>query len=337
MEKKINFAVVGMGYIGKRHAEIILQHPRANLAGICDIKDHDELGLENIPAPYFNSFEALLAAGPETDVICIATPNGLHATQALLALDAGKDVIIEKPLALSKKDSEAIIAKAAQKGRKVFCVMQNRYSPPAIWLKEMINSGKLGKIFMVQVNCYWNRDDRYYKKGGWKGTVDLDGGTLFTQFSHFIDMLYGNFGDIKNIKATFRDFAHTASTNFEDSGIINFELVNGGIGSINYSTAVWDKNMESSITVIAEKGTLKIGGQYMNTVEYCHIKDYTMPELSETNPANNYGPYSGSANNHGHVFENVINVLDGKGAIQTNADEAMMVVDIIERIYKLKV
>ena len=325
-----------MGYIGKRHAEIILQHPRANLVGICDIKDQDELELENISAPFFSSVEALLSAGIETDVVCIATPNGLHAAHAVLAMDAGKDVIIEKPLALSKKDSEAIIAKAQQKDRKVFCVMQNRYSPPAIWLKEILNSGRLGKIFIVQVNCYWNRDDRYYKKGGWKGTAELDGGTLFTQFSHFIDMLYGNFGDIKNMKATFRDFAHADTTAFEDSGIIHFDLVNGGIGSINYSTAVWDKNMESSITVIAEQGTIKIGGQYMNAVEYCHIKDYTMPLLPGTSPANDYGHYTGSANNHRLVFENVINVLDGKEDIQTNAEEAMMVVDIIERMYKLK-
>ncbi|MEJ7610084.1 MAG: Gfo/Idh/MocA family oxidoreductase [Ferruginibacter sp.] len=337
MEKKINFAVVGMGYIGKRHAEIILQHPRTNLAAICDIKDPSTLGLENTAAPFFGSVDALLSSGIETDVVCIATPNGLHAPQALLALDAGNHVLIEKPLALSKADCEQIIAKANQKGSKVFCVMQNRFSPPAVWLKETVSSGILGKIFMVQVNCYWNRDDRYYKPAGWKGTADLDGGTLFTQFSHFIDILSLLFGDIKNIKATFRDFNHSHSTEFEDSGVIHFDFVNGGMGSINYSTAVWDKNLESSITVVAENGSVKIGGQYMNEVEYCHIKDHKMPVLAGTNPANDYGHYRGSADNHGKVFENLINVLDGKEAIQTNAEGAMMVVDIIERIYKLKV
>ena len=114
--------------------------------------------------------------------------------------------------------------------------MQNRYSPPSLWLKEIIDAKKLGEIFMVQVNCYWNRDDRYYKKGGWKGTLEHDGGTLFTQFSHFIDIMYWLFGDIENIEGKFADFTHKDSTDFEDSGMITFDFLNGGMGGLNYST-----------------------------------------------------------------------------------------------------
>jgi predicted dehydrogenase len=219
--------------------------------------------------------------------------------------------------------------------------MQNRYSPPSVWLKEILEQGILGKIFMVQINCYWNRDDRYYKpdsKTGkptsWHGTKDLDGGTLFTQFSHFIDLMYWYFGDVTNINAKLNDFAHQKSTDFEDSGFVSFDFVDGGMGSLNYSTAVWDKNLESSITIIAENGSVKVGGQYMNEVEYCHIKNYVMPILAESNPPNDYGPYKGSAANHHYIYENISNVVNGSESITTNALEGLKVVDIIERIYK---
>ena len=132
---------------------------------------------------------------------------------------------------------------------------------------------------MVQLNCYWNRDDRYYKPDSWHGKKELDGGTLYTQFSHFIDILYWLFGDIENIQAKVNYLNHNHLTDFEDSGLVSFDFVNGGMGSINYSTSIWNKNLESSMTIIAEKGTVKIGGQYMDKVEVCHVKDYVMPVL----------------------------------------------------------
>jgi UDP-N-acetyl-2-amino-2-deoxyglucuronate dehydrogenase len=202
-----------------------------------------------------------------------------------------------------------------------------------VWIKEVVDRKILGKIYMVQLNCFWNRDDRYYNGKNWKGTPDLDGGTLFTQFSHFIDIMYWLFGDIKEIKGRFTDFNHAKTTAFEDSGIVFFNFVNGGMGSMNYSTSVWDKNLESSMTIIGENGSVKIGGQYMNEVEYCHIKDYTMPELAPVNPANDYGTYKGSAANHHYIIENVIDTIKGRTTITTNALEGLKIVDIIERIY----
>ncbi len=186
---------------------------------------------------------------------------------------------------------------------------------------------------MVQINCYWNRDNRYYKEGGWKGTSKLDGGVLFTQFSHFIDIMYWVFGDIQNIHTNLQNFNHKDTTEFVDSGNSIFDFASGGLGVLNFSTSLWDKNMESSITVIGRKGSLKIGGQYMNKVEYCHIEDYQLPELEATNPPNDYGPFKGSAANHHYVIENVVNTLNGKDTITANAMEGMKVVDIIERIY----
>ncbi len=340
MANTIKFAVVGCGHIGKRHAKIIQENPECKLVALCDIKPKKDLALEKFDRLFFSSFEELILAKPDIDVVCICTPNGLHAQQSLQALDAGWHVVCEKPMALTRQDCEAIIYKALNESKQVFCVMQNRYSPPSVWIKDLIEQKILGDTLMVQVNCFWNRDDRYYLQGGkphdWHGRKDLDGGTLFTQFSHFVDTLYWLFGDIKNIKARFADFTHGASTDFEDSGVVQFDFVNGGMGCLNYSTAVWNANFESSLTIIGTKGTIKIGGQYMNEVVYCNIQDYEMPELKEANPPNDYGTYKGSAANHHYVIENVVDVLRNRKNIKTNAMEGLKVVDIIERIYSLK-
>lgn len=333
---KIKFAVIGCGHIGKRHAEMISRNPESELVALIDVKKKEDLNIDHHSVPFFNSVQEFLKSGIEVDVINIATPNGYHASQALECLESKKHVVIEKPMALSKTDAEKVIFKALHVHKHVFAVMQNRYSPPSVWIKDLIESGKLGKIYMMQLNCYWNRDDRYYKADSWHGKKDLDGGTLYTQFSHFIDIMYWLFGDVENIQGKFNDFNHATLTDFEDSGFVSFDFVNGGMGSLNFSTSVWNQNLESSMTIIAEKGSVKIGGQYMDKVEYCHIKDYTMPELAPTNPGNDYGAYKGSAQNHNFVIENVVDVLNDRGPITTNALEGLKVVDIIERIYALK-
>ena len=333
---KVKFAVIGAGHIGKRHAEMIMRNPDAELVAISDILPPEKLGLENYPVPYFNSAEALFNSGLEFDVVNVCSPNGLHASHSILALENQKHIVCEKPMGLSKAECEQVIYTALRVSRQVFCVMQNRYSPPSVWIKDVIEKQLLGDIFMVQLNCYWNRDERYYKKDTWKGSADLDGGTLFTQFSHFIDIMFWLFGDIKDIQGKFNDFNHANLTAFEDSGLVTFNFVNGGMGSLNYSTSVWDQNLESSITIIGEKGSIKIGGQYMNEVEYCHIDGYQMPELAPANPANDYGHYKGSAANHHYVIQNVIDTLKGRTSATTNALEGLKVVEIIERIYELR-
>ena len=337
IEGKIRFAVAGAGHIGKRHAEMIHRNPESELVAICDVKPKASLGLETYSdVPFFGSVDEMLSSGLEFDVVNICTPNGFHAEHALKSLEANKHVVVEKPMGLTKAECEQVIFKSLQVSKQVFCVMQNRYSPPSEWIKDVVEKNVLGKIFLVQLNCYWNRDDRYYKKDTWKGSQALDGGTLFTQFSHFIDIMYWLFGDIKDVQAKFNDFTHKTNTDFEDSGLVNFNFINGGMGSINYSTSVWDTNLESSITIVGEKGSVKIGGQYMNEVEYCHIKDYTMPVLAPVNPANDYGGYKGSAANHHYIIENVVDVLKGRNKITTNALEGLKVVEIIERIYALR-
>lgn len=336
-KKKIRFAVVGCGHIGKRHAEMVVRDPGAELVALCDIRPKEELGIEAYSVAFFSDMTSLLQSGLDIDVINICVPNGLHAELAIQAIESGHHVVIEKPMALQVQDAERVLQTSLKYQKEVFCVMQNRYSPPSVWIKQMIDSGRLGKIYLVQLNCFWNRDERYYKPGGWHGDACLDGGTLFTQFSHFIDIMYWLFGDIQHIQARFADFNHQQLTDFEDSGLVTFEFVNGGMGCLNYSTAVWNKNMESSMLIVAENGSVKIGGQYMNEVEYCHIKDYEMPELAPTNPGNDYGPYKGSAQNHNFVIRNVVEVLQHTGSQNTTtALEGLKIVDIIRRIYALK-
>jgi UDP-N-acetyl-2-amino-2-deoxyglucuronate dehydrogenase len=314
----IKFGLLGCGYIGQKHAKFISGNADCELVALCDVAENDWSKSQNIP---FFSDKNIFFNQKNIDVICICTPNSFHAEQAVEALLADKHVVIEKPMGLTKSDCEKVISTALNRKKQVFVVMQNRYAPTAQWLKKTVASGALGKIFLVEINAFWNRDERYYK-GNWHGKKDLDGGTLFTQFSHFIDTIYWVFGDIKNISSRFFNFNHQELIEFEDSGIINFDLEKGGVGVFNYSTSVWDKNMESTLTIIAENGSLKISGQYMNELSFCHIKNTPIPVLE-----NNQNE------NHRFIIENVVQNLKGESDIATNALEGMKVVEMIERIY----
>jgi predicted dehydrogenase len=184
----------------------------------------------------------------------------------------------------------------------------------------------------VQLNCFWNRNDAYYKNS-WKGTKELDGGTLFTQFSHFIDLLYWMIGDVKVVHAMGGNYHHQGIIEFEDAGTVCLKFYNGAIGTVNYTVNSFEKNMEGSLTIFAEKGTIKIGGQYLNELEYQHIQDFEIKDLPPGNPPNNYGQYFGSMSNHDKVYENLTAVLTGNGIIATNGFEGLKTVEIIDKIY----
>ena len=199
-------AVVGCGNIGHRHIAMIGFNPDMELVAVADVRPPAEC---DAPAgvPFFGSIDALLAAALNIDVVCICTPNSLHARQAVQVLASGADVLIEKPIAISVPDAEAIRRAEEESGRRVFTVFQNRYTPTSRWLRSVVSSGALGTISSVSVNCFWNRDKRYYAPGGWHGTREYDGGTLFTQFSHFVDLLLWTLGDVNVISAQAADFA----------------------------------------------------------------------------------------------------------------------------------
>ncbi len=329
---KLNFSIVGCGRIAVRHAEQISR--LATLTAVCDINKSraDELGKKYKSKIYYN-IDDLLLNEKELDVVSICSPNGLHAEQSIKVFRRGYHVLCEKPMAITVFDCGEMIKEADRANRRLFIVKQNRYNPPVKALKDALDENRLGKIFSVQLNCFWNRNADYYKQSDWKGTRKLDGGTLYTQFSHFIDLLYFLFGDIKYVEAITKNYMHDQIIEFEDTGVVLLEFYNGIIGTINYNVNSFQKNMEGSLTVFGESGTVKIGGQYLNELEYQNIRDFKIVDLPEGNPPNNYGQYVGSMSNHDKVYENVIEVLVNQGIIGTNGFEGLKTVEIIDKIY----
>lgn len=329
---KLKFAIVGCGRIAERHAEQI--NRLAVLAAVCDIVDSKAniLG-QKFKSKVYTDFEEMLLSESDLDVISICTPNGLHAEHSIKAFKKGFHVLCEKPMAISVYDCGEMIKEAERANRRLFVVKQNRYNPPVHALKQALDENRLGKILSLQLNCFWNRNTEYYSQSDWKGTLKLDGGTLFTQFSHFIDLLYWMFGDIKRVEAITKNLNHENIIEFEDTGVVIMEFYNGIIGTINYTVNSFAKNLEGSLTIFGENGTVKIGGQYLNELEYQNIKDFKISDLPEGNPPNNYGQYVGSMSNHDKVYENVIDVLINKGTIGTNGFEGLKTVEIIDKIY----
>lgn len=325
----IRFALIGLGNIGNRHAEHILNHPEAELVAVCDV-DARKAGL--YPVPFFTDLNDLLRT-VEVDVVSVCTPNYLHEAHSIMALEAGCNVVVEKPMALSVQECDRMIAAADQNDKTIFAVKQNRYNPPVVAVKELIESGRLGKIYMVQVNCFWNRGDSYYAQSDWRGKKLQDGGCLFTQFSHFIDILYYLNGSLERVCGATQNFAHRHNTEFEDSGSFVMRGLNGSLVNFNFTTAAYARNMEGAITLFAEKGTVKIGGQYLNTIEYQQIEGAALPAVNITAKNNDYGLYQGSMSNHDKLIDNVVRVLRYGDTITTTAEEGREVVRMIEMMY----
>ena len=327
----LSFAIIGCGNIGRRHAEQI--QSVGKLIAVCDIvkEKAEELG-KKYKAEVFILIEDLFSTKKKVDVAVICTPNGLHAKHSILSLQAGCHVLCEKPMAIRSFDGREMIKEAERARKHLFVVKQNRFNPPVVAVKKLLDEKKLGNIYSIQLNCFWNRDARYYENS-WKGTMALDGGTLFTQFSHFIDLLYWMFGDVKQVRAFKKNFAHKNIIEFEDTGVVILDFENGIIGTINYTVNSFQKNMEGSLTIFGEKGTVKIGGQYLNELEYQEIQNYTIPALHVGNTANEYGFYQGSMSNHDKVYKNLVDVINNNAVIAANSTDGLKTVQIIEKIY----
>ncbi|MBS1946950.1 MAG: Gfo/Idh/MocA family oxidoreductase [Bacteroidetes bacterium] len=331
MSRIVKFSIIGCGRIAQRHAEHISK--QGKLVSVCDVAPGKAKTLaDKFGAVDFTDIDKLLNHHDRPDVVAVCTPNGLHAAHSIKALRAGHHVLCEKPMALTVQDCGAMINAAEHANKRLFIVKQNRFNPPVAAVKKIIEEGRLGKIYSAQLNCFWNRNNEYYQHS-WKGTKDLDGGTLFTQFSHFIDLLYWMIGDVKEVNGYIGNYHHEGIIEFEDTGTVSLKFYNGAIGTINYTVNSFQKNMEGSLTVFGEKGTVKIGGQYLNELEYQQIENYKIENLPPGNPPNHYGQYQGSMSNHDKVYQNVIEVLNGNGIIATNGFEGLKTVEIIDRIY----
>ncbi len=331
MTRDVNFAIAGCGNIAGRHAEQVKMH--GGLLAVCDIVEERAAAFAKIyGCRFYASLEKMLQCEPELDAVSICTPNGLHASQSIICLQAGKHVLCEKPMAISSTDCKKMINAAETSGKKLFIVKQNRYNPPVMAVKRALNEGRLGKILSLQLNCFWNRDESYYRNN-WKGTLLMDGGILYTQFSHFIDLLYWFAGDVISLQGIQSNRAHTGMIEFADTVVVAAKHTNGALATMHFNVNSYKKNMEGSITLFCEKGTVKIGGQYLNELSYQLAENYTIECNDPGMAANNYGNYEGSMSNHHKVYEHVIEHIR-TNKTGTNATESMKTVEIIERIYK---
>lgn len=329
----IRFAIIGCGRIAQRHAEHIANYGK--LDAVCDIVEERALSLaRKYSCLAFSQIEDLLEKCTGVEVVSVCTPNAVHAAHSIMALKAGKHVVCEKPMAIKTSQCAEMIAAARESERTLFIVKQNRFNPPVIALKRAIVEGKLGRIVNIQLNCFWNRNNDYYLTSDWKGRLALDGGTLFTQFSHFIDLILWLAGDVARLHSITGNLMHRNIIEFEDTGVVALEFKSGALGTINYTVNSYKGNMEGSITVFGEKGTVKVGGQYLNALEYQSIEDYEITNVPKSRPANQYGFYQGSMSNHDKVYMNVIDVLEKGAGIVTTAEEGMSTVELIERIYE---
>jgi UDP-N-acetyl-2-amino-2-deoxyglucuronate dehydrogenase len=330
----VRFGVVGCGAIGTRHLAVLGAEPRAVVGAICDVDPERRARAATLSsAPGVADFMELLRS--DVDAIAICTPHGLHADMAVAAAEAGKHVLVEKPMALSSTDALRVIEAARRCGVTLSVVKQNRYNVPVTLAKRALDEGWLGRVFMVHTSVLWNRQDAYYSTSPWRGSLSLEGGALYTQASHFLDLLTWWFGDVISAKADVATLNHAVQ--IEDCGVASLVFGSGVMGSLVWTTCVHRENYEGSITIIAERGTIKIGGKYLNTIDYWDVADHPLPNnLSFVDRPNIYGGgYQGSSSNHDKVVRDfVAAILDGRTEFVGGAD-GLKSIEAIERIYAL--
>jgi UDP-N-acetyl-2-amino-2-deoxyglucuronate dehydrogenase len=330
---RLQFGVVGCGAIGKRHLAVVSAEQEATLGAMCEVDLHkrEELARLYPRVPIFDKFETFLAH-PGLDVIAICTPHGLHASMAIAALKAGLHVLVEKPMALSVSAAQAMIAAAKENDRCLMVVKQNRYNVPIALAKQAIDAGHLGRLLMIKADVLWNRRQDYYSSSSWRGRRLLEGGSLFTQVSHFIDLLVWWCGDVIEARTLTTTANHRIE--IEDNGAAALRFSSGTLGSLAWTTCVYRKNYEGSITVVGEKGTIKIGGEYLNKIEFWDVENYPMPENVEfVDQPNHYGAYKGSSSNHDKVIEDVAARLLRERLNVVEGDEGIRTIQAIEKIY----
>ncbi|MFN8777029.1 MAG: Gfo/Idh/MocA family protein [Flavobacteriales bacterium] len=329
----VKFAVVGCGSIGKRHAAVLDADPKASLVALCDVNQEarESLSAAYGGVPSFADFTEMLES-TDADVVNIVTPHDLHAPMAVEALSRGFHVLVEKPMALSSADAARMNDAAARAGRKLWVVKQNRFNVPVRIADEAIRTGALGRLFMVKCDILWNRHQGYYDDSPWRGRISREGGALFTQASHFIDLLTWWAGDVVSAKAIADTQNHHIET--EDSGVAAVKFDSGALGSIVWTTCVHRKNLEGSVTLIGENGTIRIGGEYLNKLEFWDVPGMPLPDhLEFTDKPNSYGKYQGTSSNHEKVIAGVIADMEGNSATSVEGAEGIRSIRAIETIY----
>lgn len=331
---KIKVAIAGCGNIGKRHVAVFDANPNTEIVALCDLDVDKAATLNSLYGGTYQihqNYDELLA-GQDLDLVSVCTPHHLHKDMTISAIDHGNHVLVEKPMALNVEDARQMIRHAREKSRRLYVMKQNRFNVPIALTKQALDDGKLGKVYMVQCNVYWNRNPEYYSDSNWRGFKDHEGGALFTQASHFIDLLIWWFGDVVQASALLD--RKLQQVEIEDCGNALLKFSTGVQGSMTWTTCVYNKNYEGSITIIGEKGTVKIGGPYLNQIDYWDVRGYPLPNnINFADLPNNYGKYQGTSSNHDKVVREVVNDLQGKPSMIVEGEEGIRSIEAMEMIY----
>jgi len=329
-DRKIRFALVGCGRIAQNHFAAIKQHSdRAELLGVSDVNSVALAeAVKTTGAKPFKTLTEMLA-GCDADVFILTTPSGLHPDQAIEIASAGKSVVTEKPMATRWDDGKRMVKACDLAGVRLFVVKQNRRNATLQLLKKAIQKKRFGKIFMVNINVFWTRPQSYYDQGGWRGRWEYDGGAFMNQASHYVDLVDWLIGPVESLQA----FTATLRRDIEaeDTGVISLKWRSGALGSMNVTMLTYPKNLEGSITILGEKGTVRIGGMAVNEVQHWEFED-TDPDDVKVKEAS-YATTSVYGFGHPLYYDNVIKVMRGEAEPETDGREGLKSLELIIATY----
>jgi UDP-N-acetyl-2-amino-2-deoxyglucuronate dehydrogenase len=329
-DRKIRFALVGCGRIAQNHFAAIKQHSdRAELLGVCDI---DPVALaEAAKITGAKSFTTLteMLAGCDADVFILTTPSGLHPDQAIEIASAGKSVVTEKPMATRWEDGKRMVRACDEAAVRLFVVKQNRHNATLQLLKKTIQKKRFGNIYMVNLNVFWTRPQFYYDQGGWRGRWEYDGGAFMNQASHYVDLVDWLIGPLESLQAYTATLGRDIEA--EDTGVISLKWRSGALGSMNVTMLTFPKNLEGSITILGEKGTVRIGGMAVNEVQHWEFEDRDPDDVKVKEAS--YETTSVYGFGHPLYYDNVIKVMRGEAGPETDGREGLKSLEVIIATY----
>ena len=329
-ERSFRVAVAGCGRISQKHFEALDRIDGLSLSAVCDVvEERARAAGERWNVPWFPSVEQMLAGAP-SDIVTIATPSGMHPQHGALAARAGRHVVSEKPMAISLSAADELVKACDEAGVHLFVVKQNRLNATVQLLKRALDKGRFGRLFMINATVRWARPQEYYDQAKWRGTWEFDGGAFMNQASHYVDLVQWFMGPVESVMAKTATMARRIEA--EDSGAAVLKFRNGAIGVLEVTMLTFPKNLEGSITLLGERGTVKIGGTAVNRIEHWQFADYDdddkLVESANTNPTSVYGF------GHEPYYRNVLKVLRGQAAPETDGRAGRKSLELILGIYE---
>lgn len=330
-DRRIRFALVGCGRIAKNHFTALAKHAtHAELVGVCDVdRKALDAATSTTQVKGYSGLGSMLA-DTTADIIVLSTPSGLHPDQAIQVARSGRHVMTEKPMATRWSDGVRMVKACDEAAVRLFVVKQNRRNPTLQLLKQAVGQGRFGKIYMVNVNVFWTRPQEYYDSAAWRGTWEFDGGALMNQATHYVDLLDWLIGPVESLHAYTATLARDIEV--EDTGVVNVRWRSGALGSMNVTMLTYPKNLEGSITIIGEKGTVRVGGVAVNEIQHWEFADRNADD--EKIRSASYETTSIYGFGHPLYYENVIKVLRGEAEPETDGREGLKSLELLIAAYR---